>query len=701
MNMLRRHVCGTGFVLPLLLSTLLTAQRGEPVEAAASRPDLTVEHPALMPNAITSFGACRVGGWLYVYGGHIGRAHAHTKDNVLGSFQRLNLVDGTTWQALPPGPPLQGTALVAAPDGSLYRVGGTDARNEKGDEADMHSTATVSRFDPDRGKWEAATPLPEPRSSHDAIVCGNKLYVVGGWNLQGPGDGDWHQTAWVADLSQQPLEWQPLPPLGHSRRACAVATFDGKIAVLGGIDEDRPINSARLLDPAAGEWTEIPHLPGFAFGTAALGIGEWLYATTMEGALLKWQQGADAWQPVAQFETPRFFHRMVEAPTEGRILAFGGAGRGGHMRTMETICVDGTASAALREFVIPTPGRVAYRQALVLQDNTIWAFGGNRRTGRERFAADQFATDVWKIELTTMTARHVGDLPEGVQSMAAVAWGGRRDNLLVGGLGVVGDRVDSRTQAMRWDMRRNKALPYDAGLPAPRTQHRIVRHADKVYVLGGVAFTPDADGGSIEGDTRDVLVFDPEADEPKFAASGIRLPRARRSFGATMLGSKLYLIGGLAGGFTHAGPCDVYDFETGEWSELEGSLGLGLAPSGDDRQSHLRGVRRHHEGAALHPGPVGAGVRARSGMDHRARAAAVPGAPRADARLAQPPAVLLGQRPAPRPHRAAHARARPERARGRSVVPPLMAQLDSEPSTAMSAAMPRTVAASTVCAASV
>jgi hypothetical protein len=553
----------------LLLPALTVSQN--PAEAAA-RPQadaLHVVHPAVMPHAITSFGACRVGSWAYVFGGHIGRAHAHSKDHVLGAFRRFNMIDGRSWQELPKGPALQGTSLVAAPDGTIYRVGGTDARNEAGDDADMHSTASVQRFDPARGKWQEMTPLPEPRSSHDAIVCDNKLYVIGGWNLDGE-DGDWHETSWVADLGTQPLAWQELPKLGHVRRACAVATFGGKIAVLGGITDSKPIATVRVFDPATNRWSEGPDLPGFAFGTAALGVDGWLYATVMNGSLLKWNgEAGSGWQHVAQLEMPRFFHRMLPALEPGRILAFGGANRGGHLRTMEHVSIDGRSRPELREYVIPAPSQVSYRQALLLQDDTLWALGGNRGHDGDRFAAEQFATDVWRIQLTTMTAEKVADLPHGCQSMASTVWGGRRDNLVVGGLGVLDGKVQSLPNAFRWDMRRLKALPYDAGLEAPRTQCQMVRHGDRLYVIGGVDFQPDDTGGSTKGDTREILVCDPAAAQPTFERAGIRLPRPRRSFGAAVVGSKLYLVGGLGDGFQHAGPCDVYDFESGTWSELQ------------------------------------------------------------------------------------------------------------------------------------
>jgi len=550
-----------------LLPTLSLAQ--SPVEAASSSTldAVGVVRPAVLPHAITSFGACRVDQWVYVFGGHIGRTHAHSKDNVIGAFRRYNMVDGHSWQELPVGPALQGTALAAAPDGSVYRVGGTDARNERDADADMHSTASVSRYDPSKGRWQDMTPLPEPRSSHDAIVCNNMLYVVGGWNLQGE-HGDWHRTAWVADLSIQPLEWQALPGLDHVRRACAVATFGNKIAVLGGIDDEQPIATVCVFDPELQSWRDGPKLPGFAFGTAAIGIDGWLYATIMDGRLMKWDGSRDGdWQSVAQLETPRFFHRMVES-IDGRILAMGGAGRGGHMRTMEHIAIDSDPRLELREYVIPAPSRVAYRQALLLQDNTIWAFGGNRGNPGERFAVDQFATDIWKVELTKMTASKVGDLASGRQSMATAIWGDRNKNLMIGGLGVVDGKVQSLSAGVSFNLKRQKPSALEVELDAPRTQCQIAYYKDKVYVLGGIDFTPGATGGTSKGDTREVLVCDLSDEKPEFVSSGIQLPRARRSFGVATTGTKLYLIGGLGKGFQHAGPCDVYDFETKAWTEL-------------------------------------------------------------------------------------------------------------------------------------
>ena len=153
-----------------------------------------------LPQATSSFGAVESGGWLYVYGGHISPTHSYSTEAVSGRFSRLNLSSGA-WEELPGGPPLQGMNLTAHA-GKVYRVGGMAPRNKPGDAADNHSTAECARFDPAAGKWEALPPLPQPRSSHDVVVVGDQLIVVGGWNMKGS-EQEWVETLAVLDLSKQ------------------------------------------------------------------------------------------------------------------------------------------------------------------------------------------------------------------------------------------------------------------------------------------------------------------------------------------------------------------------------------------------------------------------------------------------------------------------------------------------------------------
>jgi hypothetical protein len=546
--------------------------------AAVAQSDAAVQAPVplirafALPAGIASFGAASAGGCLYVYGGHVGRHHVHSTKNAVGSFRRIDLAGGAPWQDLPEGPPLQGTALVTGGDGALYRVGGMSARNEPGQAEDLYSTASVQRFDQSRGAWEDCTPLPEPRSSHDAVVVDGKLYVAGGWQLAGGKDGEWHDTAWVADLAERPLRWTALPAPPFRRRACAVAAFGHRVAVIGGIEGSAQSRDVTLYDPATESWSAGPQLPGSGFGAAALGVGDSLYASIMDGRVLVLAPDAASWVPCGQLLLPRIFHRLALAATGDRLLVVGGAGRGGHMRSVEIVPLSGTREAAVHEWVLPFAGVARNRQTVVLKGDVLHLFGGNRGDGRDRFAPEQFTDEIWTIDLATFAVAAGGRLPSPRQSMAATSFGPRGDaTLLLGGLGPVvdaGDGVAARSLADALVLGDGPAgaRPFGAAMPGPRTQFDAVEHGGRIWVFGGVDFTPDRRGEGTAVCATEVLTCDVAQEPRAFADSGIELPRPRRSFGSAKLGAKYYLIGGLGDGFAPVDAMNVFDLETRQWS---------------------------------------------------------------------------------------------------------------------------------------
>src|SRR5689334_10281762 len=74
--------------------------------------ELKPSYPPL-PESFSSFGAAICDGFVYVYGGHVAKTHTYSTAAVTGKFRRLNLADPKAWQELPPGPGLQGLALVS------------------------------------------------------------------------------------------------------------------------------------------------------------------------------------------------------------------------------------------------------------------------------------------------------------------------------------------------------------------------------------------------------------------------------------------------------------------------------------------------------------------------------------------------------------------------------------------------------------
>jgi hypothetical protein len=314
----------------------LVFETGDPSVTAASRPDPVVSRFATLPEPTSSFGAAVSDGWLYVYGGHVVRTHAYSTEAVSGRFSRLNLADGTTWERLPDGPPLQGMNLLAH-RGRIYRVGGMQPRNKPGEPQDVRSVADVSRFDPATRQWEALPPLPSPRSSHDVVAVGDRLIVVGGWSLKGKDGTDWPESMDVLDLSAPTPVWNRIPQ-PFSRRALTAVARDGKVYVLGGFDErSQVVRQVSIYDVATGSWSSGPDLPGgqmSGFGPAACVLGASLYLSIDDGGL--YTLNGSAWDRVSR-TTPRIVHRCVAAVN--RIVVLGGAHGGNNSDLVEAVTI--------------------------------------------------------------------------------------------------------------------------------------------------------------------------------------------------------------------------------------------------------------------------------------------------------------------------------------------------------------------------
>lgn len=304
-------------------------------EAATDAPKVF----AKMPEPSSSFGSVTVGDWLYVYGGHVSPTHVYHTQGVSGNFARVCLTGEPVWENLPSGPGLQGMNLTAH-DGMVYRVGGMAPRNAKGEKSDNHSVAYAARFDPKTKSWEDLPPLPTPRSSHDAVVLDDKLYVVGGWTMKG-GDVEWSETMLVMDLSAKKLKWKEIPQ-PFRRRALMAAAFDGKIHVVGGFsDENKVLLNLSIYDPATESWSEGPKLPegdrttGFS---PAVGVDEGrLFASVADGRLLCLDGDGQAWTEIGR-STPRVAHRL--AFRGEHVLVLGGAAKGDNFDLIEAVSVD-------------------------------------------------------------------------------------------------------------------------------------------------------------------------------------------------------------------------------------------------------------------------------------------------------------------------------------------------------------------------
>lgn len=304
-----------------------------------------------VPRGMTSFGGAILDDHLYIYGGHNGGAHSYSTEEQSNEFRRLSLKqEGANWETLPAGPKLTGLAMVAH-SGKLYRVGGFTVKEDEKKDHSLWSQDGFAQFDPKTGEWTNLPGLPEPRSSHDAIVLNGKLYVAGGWNMQGQDNTTWHTTAWSCDLTQPTLTWTALPSPAFERRALSLAAYQGKVYVLGGMQKsNEPSTVVDIYDPATQAWSKGPSLNGVGlegFGNSSFAIGDRLIASTMSGSLQQLNVDANRWDIVGQLTHPRFFHRQLPT-SDGNLLIVGGASmQTGKTNAIELFKPTGTQSQEL------------------------------------------------------------------------------------------------------------------------------------------------------------------------------------------------------------------------------------------------------------------------------------------------------------------------------------------------------------------
>lgn len=304
---------------------------------------------APLPVAVASQGTIISDGYLYVYGGHAGKTHSYDTKAVIGTFQRLKLdTPGAQWEALPGGPILQGMNL-AAHGGKIYRVGGMSPRNAPGEPADNHSLADAVCYNPKTGKWEDLPPLPVGRSSHELVVAGNKLVVVGGWQMLGRGNKSvWQDTSLVLDLSSPSPKWEAIPQ-PFRRRALTAAAVGSKVYVLGGLGEKETSKRCDILDVSTGKWTQGPDFPGNSmagFSPAATNVNGKVVMNTSEGPVYQLNTAGDAWETIGNADVRRLVHRMVPL-TKDSVILVGGASRsmGGNVAGLEVVKLTAPAKA--------------------------------------------------------------------------------------------------------------------------------------------------------------------------------------------------------------------------------------------------------------------------------------------------------------------------------------------------------------------
>ena len=168
----------------------------------------------------------------------------------------------------PPMPTKRSSTAVVCSGGSLVVAGGT-----RDDDIEL---STVEVMDTESLQWSTASSLPCPLIEASATICGENLYVLGGFDLSGQSKAVFTcslsallQTSQPESLgarlkkslslAQQPSVWQKVADIPVYRATCT--TLRGHILAVGGCNSDRkPTSAIHKYDPVKDSWTVVSHM---------------------------------------------------------------------------------------------------------------------------------------------------------------------------------------------------------------------------------------------------------------------------------------------------------------------------------------------------------------------------------------------------------------------------------------------------------
>ncbi|MGB3305244.1 MAG: kelch repeat-containing protein [Thermomicrobiales bacterium] len=228
---------------------------------------------APLPAPRHHLGLAALGDAVYVAGGHTADTNTATD-----TFWRYD-PDLDHWEdgpVLPQGP--RGALGCAALGDRLYAVGGSSG------DLGGPATADVACFDPERGTWSMAAPLPTAREHLAVAATSTRLLAIGGRNGGADIGPELGGATEIYDPSTD--SWERGTSLPVPRSGMGAASDGDVVIVLGGEGPDGVYDQVNRYDPATDEWSSLPDLPQGRHGVGAAIVDRTLYA--IGGSTLAW-----------------------------------------------------------------------------------------------------------------------------------------------------------------------------------------------------------------------------------------------------------------------------------------------------------------------------------------------------------------------------------------------------------------------------
>lgn len=217
----------------------------------------------------------------------------------------VEVFNGTVWkkETTLPGQGLNApTASIVGQ--KLYVVGGFRVVSNV-------PTDEVQVYDLKKKEWSTASPLPEPRGGHVAVVLDDKIHVMGGGN----------SASTIADhLEYDPVKdtWKELAPLPRAEGSPAAVVVDEKIYVIGGRSGLSDFGDVYIYDPETDSWSDGPSIePRGTAGAVVYCGGIYLFGGESQferknlDSVLRLDLERNVWETVTAMPTARKFARAV------------------------------------------------------------------------------------------------------------------------------------------------------------------------------------------------------------------------------------------------------------------------------------------------------------------------------------------------------------------------------------------------------
>jgi N-acetylneuraminic acid mutarotase len=286
-------------------------------------------------------------------------------------------------------------AVVGAPDGTVYVMGGYDL---------VTLTNGVYSYDPDDGSWTVLASMPGTvRGAAGAMGLDGKVYVFGG---HAPNDYtqvyDPETDAWSLGASMPYAAWE----------AKAASLSNGSIAVVGGYGA---AGVMQIYDPVGDVWSLGPSAPEAVMCGAMVSMGSDLYYSgggdgywdAATAWMLKYDSAAGAWSALTDMPEPLGGHSMVVG-VDGLIYTVGGSDNcynDGNGYAFDTVMVYDPAEDTW-DYAASMDNARTYLGATVTPDGRIIALGGNDgATALSVVESLQLYTFDYTIELSASSVR--------------------------------------------------------------------------------------------------------------------------------------------------------------------------------------------------------------------------------------------------------------------------------------------------------